>query len=105
VLSGGLGQVADNGGVGVEQICPRQRGTAMPLGTASHTITGHSGLAGNTSGDNDDLSALEGLGELGGSGIVAADLRCISRCAQETRSVKASYLALGVDVANVGSDT
>lgn len=58
VLSSGLGEVADDGGVGVEQV-----------------VTGHAGLAGHTSGDNDDLSALEGLGETGGSGIVAADLR------------------------------
>jgi hypothetical protein len=57
VLSGGLGEVADNGGVGVEEV-----------------VTGHAGLAGDTSGDDNDLSALEGLGETGGSGIVAADL-------------------------------
>jgi len=28
-----------------------------------HTVTGHSGLARNTSGDDDNLSALESLGE------------------------------------------
>jgi hypothetical protein len=38
------------------------------------TITGHAGLAGNTSGDDDNLSALEGIGETGGGGIVALDL-------------------------------
>jgi hypothetical protein len=27
------------------------------------TITGHAGLAGNTSGDDNDLGALEGIGE------------------------------------------
>jgi hypothetical protein len=27
------------------------------------TITGHAGLAGNTSGDDNDLSTLEGVGE------------------------------------------
>jgi hypothetical protein len=27
------------------------------------TITGHAGLAGNTSGDDYDLSTLEGIGE------------------------------------------
>ena len=38
------------------------------------TITGHAGLAGNTSGDENNLSALEGVGETGGGGIVASDL-------------------------------
>jgi hypothetical protein len=61
VLSSGLGEVADDGGVGVEQV-----------------VTGHAGLAGNTSGDDDDLSTLEGSGEAGGSGIMAGDLRGVS---------------------------
>jgi hypothetical protein len=61
VLSSGLGEVADDGGVGVEQI-----------------VTGHAGLAGNTSGDDNDLGTLEGSGEAGGSGIVAGDLRGVS---------------------------
>jgi hypothetical protein len=43
------------------------------------TITGHAGLAGNTSGDDNDLSALEGLGEAGGSGLVADDLLVYQR--------------------------
>lgn len=46
MLGGGLGQIADDGGVGVEQV-----------------ITGHTGLARNASRDDNDLSALEGLGE------------------------------------------
>ena len=58
VLGGGLGEVADDGGVGVEQV-----------------VTGHAGLAGDTSGDDDDLGVLEGGGEAGGGGIVADDLR------------------------------
>lgn len=58
MLSGGLGEIADDGGVGVEEV-----------------VTGHAGLAGDTSGDDNDLSALEGLGKARGSGIVAADLR------------------------------
>ena len=58
VLSGGLGEVADDGGVGVEEV-----------------VTGHAGLARDTSGDDNDLSALKGLGKTGGGGIVAADLR------------------------------
>jgi hypothetical protein len=57
VLSSGFGEIADDGGVGVEEV-----------------VTGHAGLAGDTSGDDNNLSALEGLGETGGSGIVAADL-------------------------------
>ncbi len=58
MLSGGLGEIADDGGVGVEEV-----------------VTGHTGLARDTGGDDNDLSALEGLGKTGGSGIVAANLR------------------------------
>jgi hypothetical protein len=43
------------------------------------TITGHAGLAGDTSGDEDDLGALEGLGEARGSSIISADLEIVSR--------------------------
>ena len=86
VLSGGLGEVADDRGVGVEEV-----------------VTGHAGLARDTGGDDNDLSALEGLGKTGGSGIVAADLGLsITVCGS---SAGVAYLALGVDVANVGSDT
>lgn len=46
VVGNGLGQVADNGGVRVEQI-----------------ITGHSRLSGDTSRDNNNLDILEGLSE------------------------------------------
>lgn len=56
-LGGGLGQVADDGGVGVEEV-----------------ITGHAWLAGNTSGDQDDLGILKGGGEAGGGGLVAGDV-------------------------------
>lgn len=70
VLSSGLGQVADNGGVGVEQV-----------------VTGHTGLAGNTSGDEDDLGSLKGSLESLRSGVVSLDG------------------ALGVDVGDVGGDT
>lgn len=38
------------------------------------TITGHAGLAGNTSRDDNDLSALQSLGESGGSLVIANDL-------------------------------
>lgn len=69
-LGGGLGEVADDGGVGVEEVVAR-----------------HTGLAGNTGGDQDDLGALEGGGEAGGSGLVTLDG------------------GLGVDVGNVGGDT
>lgn len=69
-LGGGLGQVADDGGVGVEQV-----------------VTGHAGLAGDTGGDEDDLSTLEGIGQAGGGRVVARDGR------------------LGVDVGNVGGNT
>lgn len=42
-----LSEVTDNGGVGVEEV-----------------ITGHAGLAGDTSGDDDDFSAFEGTSEV-----------------------------------------
>jgi hypothetical protein len=46
--------------------------------SGERTVTGHAGLAGDTSGNEDDLSALEGLGQASGRGIVSADLVCIS---------------------------
>lgn len=55
-LGAGLGQVADDGGVGVEQI-----------------VTGHAGLAGDTGGDEDNLGALEGGGQAGGGRVEALD--------------------------------
>lgn len=54
---------------------------------AHRTVTSHAGLAGDTGRDEDDLRALEGLAEAGGSGLVASDS------------------AVGVDVAQVSSDT
>jgi hypothetical protein len=69
-LSGGLGEVADDRGVGVEEV-----------------ITGHTGLTGNTSGDQDDLGVLEAVTETAGIGVVASDG------------------AVGVDVAEISSDT
>lgn len=46
VLGGGLGEVTDNGSVGVEEV-----------------ITGHTRLPGDTSGDDDNLGTLEGRGK------------------------------------------
>jgi hypothetical protein len=69
-LGSGLGEVADDGSVGVEQV-----------------ITGHARLAGDTSGDENDLRVLEAVAETSGIGGVASDG------------------AVGVDVAQVGSDT
>lgn len=68
-LGNSLGEVADNGGVGVEEI-----------------VTGHAGLAGDTGGDEDNVRALEALGETLGGGLVALDG------------------GLGVDVGDVSSD-
>lgn len=39
-----------------------QRGRSLPL-LPLPTITGHAGLAGDTGGDDDNLSALESLGK------------------------------------------
>lgn len=69
-LGAGLGEVTDDGGVGVEEV-----------------VTGHAGLAGNTGGDEDDISALDGAGQAGGGSLVAGDLR------------------LGVDVRDVSGNT
>ena len=69
-LGSGLGEVADDGSVGVEQV-----------------ITGHAGLAGDTSGDENDLRALEAVAQTSSIGLVASDG------------------AVGVDVAEIGSDT
>ena len=69
-LSSGLGEVTDDGSVGVEKV-----------------VTGHAGLAGDTSGDEDDLSTPEGGGEALGGGLVSLDG------------------GLGVDVGDISSDT
>lgn len=69
-LSNSLGEIADNGGVGVEEI-----------------VTGHAGLTGDTSGDEDDVGALDALGEASSGGLITLDGR------------------LGVDMRKVGSDT
>lgn len=55
-LGGGLGKIADNGSVGVEEI-----------------VTGHAGLSGDTGGDEDDVTALQGVGKAGGAGVIALD--------------------------------
>jgi len=65
-----FGEVADDRGVGVEEV-----------------VAGHTWLAGNTGGDEDDLRAFEGSSESARCGVVAGDF------------------ALGVDVADVCSDT
>ncbi|KAI3480889.1 hypothetical protein L1887_56963 [Cichorium endivia] len=63
-LGGLLGEVADDGGVGVEEV-----------------VTGHAGLAGHAGGDDDDLDVLERLTELvglvsggGGRGVDVRDV-------------------------------
>jgi len=63
-------KVADDGGVCVEQV-----------------VTGHAGLARNTSGDENDLSTSQALLELSITLVVA------------------SNSALSVDVADIGGDT
>lgn len=70
VLGSGLGEIADDGGVGVEEI-----------------VTGHAGLAGDTSGDEDNLGVLQGTGEALGGSVIALDG------------------GLGVDVGDIGTDT
>ena len=55
VLGGGLCEVTNDGGVGVEKV-----------------VTGHARLAGDTGGDEDNLGALEARGDVGL--LVALDL-------------------------------
>lgn len=45
---------------------------------SQHTITSHARLAGNTSGNKNDLCALEGLGETRRCRVISADLVFIS---------------------------
>ena len=51
------------------------------------TITGHAGLAGNTSGDEDNLGTLKGGGEASSIGLVTG------------------HGGVGVDVRDIGSNT
>ena len=57
---------------------PRQSDSQL-LRLSNPTITGHAGLAGNTSGDDNNLGALEGIGKTGGCGFVAGDLLVYQR--------------------------
>lgn len=60
----------------------------MFVGWLRRTVTGHAGLTGNTGRDEDDLRTLEGIAETSrGRRVVARDS------------------AVGVDVAEVSSDT
>jgi hypothetical protein len=56
-FSGGLGEVADDGGVGVEQV-----------------VAGHAWLAGDASGDEDDFGTFQSCCEAAGCWVVAGDL-------------------------------
>jgi len=69
-LGASSSQIADDGGIGVEEV-----------------VTGHSRLAGNTSGDENNLGASQALLEVLVALVVTLDG------------------ALGVDVANIGGDT
>lgn len=55
-FSGGFGEIADNGGVGVEEV-----------------VAGHTGFARDTSGNKHDFSAFECAGETAGCWVVAGD--------------------------------
>lgn len=81
VVGGGLGEVADDGSVGVEQVWGRSVGWHT-RDSCRRTVTGHAGLAGNASGDEDNLSALEGRGEAGGRGVVSAHLGRVSKASR-----------------------
>lgn len=69
-LGSGFGKIADDGCICVEKI-----------------VTGHARFARNTSGDEDNLCALEGRGETGWCWVITGNC------------------ALGVDVGDIGGDT
>ena len=90
-IGDGLGQVTNNGGVRVEEVC---RALVVAQAIAIDfimgillTITCHAGLARNTGRDENDLGALERSSEMLGALVVALDG------------------ALGVDMADIGGDT
>ena len=57
-VSGGFGEVADNGGVGVEKVYHRSKSHFYLSLWALLTIAGHSRFPGNTSWDQNDLSTF-----------------------------------------------
>lgn len=67
-----------------------------------HTVTGHAWLAGNTSWDQDNLGALEGLLSL--ALAIALNLGIVSAILL-LHPLIVSYGALGVDVGDIGGDT
>jgi hypothetical protein len=69
-LGNTLRELGNDGGVGVEEI-----------------VTGHSGLAGDTSGDDDNLSVLDGGLELG-IADVASDLYASHRAGRREKKDK-----------------
>lgn len=85
-LGSSLGEVADNGGVCVEEVWNASGSWSGRLGRDGRTITRHAGLAGNTGGDEDDFTACESLLEVLCAGVVALDD------------------AVRVDVTDIGSD-
>ncbi|RUS23269.1 hypothetical protein BC937DRAFT_89578 [Endogone sp. FLAS-F59071] len=106
LLGDGLGQIQDNSSIGVEEI-----------------ITGHTGLAGNTSGNDDNVGTLKGILEAIVIGAVTCDLvECfkpklnalivfllhlsnIEFLRNGTQLSIAIYLRAGVDVAQVSGNT
>lgn len=87
-VSSSLSEVADDGGVGVEEVYTSQVVSFPEISGLERTVTGHAGLTGNTGGDEDDLRVLEGIAEARGrGGVVASDG------------------AVSVDVTEVSSDT
>ena len=87
VLGACLGQVANNRGIGVEKIFQSKPNNNCIIISDFHTISGHSWLSWNTSGNYDNLGTSETFSESRGCLIVALDF------------------ALGVDMADIGSNT
>ena len=75
MVGNGLSQVADDRGVGVEQILGAVSRETTPRGNLSKcTITAHARLARHTGGDQNDLTALQRRGEFGRCGVISSDL-------------------------------
>jgi len=75
-IGGGFGEVADDGGIGVEEVYGEIQLADgwLRAGCSSLTITRHARLPGHTSGDEHNLSTTEAFLDAGGARLVAFDL-------------------------------
>ena len=100
-----LGELADDGGVGVEQVWIGVSVSIVAGKTSKRTITGHAWLARNTSWDENNLAAGQALLDTAVAlWVVTLDLLdCQSQSCGPSSCF--TYNALGVDVGDISSDT